>query len=63
MKDEPQKHKIEYKKAWDAAINRFTGEFIAEFCFPDGSINWEKLVQLVSEDRELKKVSKGQIQL
>jgi hypothetical protein len=63
MKDEPQKHKIEYKKAWELAINRFTGEFISEFCFKDGSINWEKLTQLVSEDKDLKKLPEGQIQL
>lgn len=63
MKDEPQKHKVKYKKSWDGAINRFTGEFITEFCFPDGSINWEKLVQLVSEDRDLKKLSEGQTKL
>jgi len=63
MKDEPQKHKAEYKKSWDEAINRFTGEFISEFCFRDGSINWEKLVELVSEDRDLKKLSKEQTKL
>jgi hypothetical protein len=53
MKDEPQKHKPEYKKAWDAAVNRFTGEFIRDFCFSDGRIDWEKLVQFVSEDKTL----------
>jgi len=50
MKDEPQKHKPEYKKAWDAAVNRFTGEFIRDFCFSDGRIDWEKLVKFVSEE-------------
>lgn len=50
MKDEPQKHKPKYKKAWDAAVNRFTGEFIKDFCFSDGHIDWEKLVCFVSED-------------
>ena len=49
MKDEPAKHRKEYAPAWDAAINRFTAEFIKDFCFPDGSIDWEKLVRLVSE--------------
>lgn len=44
MKDKPQEHLIEYKAAWDAAINRFTNEFYKEFCNDDGSINWEKLV-------------------
>lgn len=53
MNDEPQKHKPDYKKAWDAAVNRFTGEFITDFCFPDGRLNWDKLVQFVSEDKKL----------
>ena len=44
MKDKPQQHLMHYKEAWDAAINRFTLEFINEFCYEDGSIDWEKLV-------------------
>lgn len=48
MRDKPQKHLIEYKKAWDAAINRFTHEFINEYCNEDGAINWDKLVQFNS---------------
>jgi hypothetical protein len=63
MSDEPQKHRSEYKVAWDRALNRFNGEFFSEFCFPDGSINWEKLVQLVSEDKDLKILSEGQTKL
>jgi len=54
MKDEPAKHRKEYTPAWDAAINRFTAEFIKDFCFPDGSIDWEKLVQFVSKDKASK---------
>lgn len=38
MKNEPSKHRVIYKKAWAAAVNRFTA----------GSINWEKLVQFNS---------------
>jgi len=53
MKNEPQKHKPKYKIAWDKAVNRFTGEFIKDFCFPDGSIDWEKLVRFVSQDKNL----------
>lgn len=49
MKDAPARHREDYKPAWDAAVNRFTAEFIKDFCFPDGSIDWEKLVRLVSE--------------
>ena len=48
MKNAPAKHKKEYTPAWDAAINRFTAEFIKDFCSPEGSIDWEKLVRFVS---------------
>ncbi len=48
MRDEPAKHRREYQPKWDATINRFTAEFIRDFCQPDGSIDWEKLVGLVS---------------
>lgn len=53
MKDEPAKHRDEYKLAWDLALNRFNGEFYNEFCFhegiTDGAIDWEKLTRLSSE--------------
>jgi hypothetical protein len=49
MKDEPLKHKEEYTPAWDAAVNRFTVEFVKDFCFADGRIDWERLVRFVSE--------------
>ena len=48
MKNEPSKHRVIYKKAWAAAVNRFTVEFIKDFCNSNGSINWEKLVQFNS---------------
>ena len=50
MKEEPAKHKQKYAPAWDAAVNRFTAEFVEEFCFSNGRIDWEKLVYFVSED-------------
>lgn len=43
MKDKPQEHLQEYQDAFSAAVNRFTKEFVEEFCFDDGSIDWEKL--------------------
>jgi len=58
MKDVPTKHRREYTPAWDAAINRFTAEFIKEFCFPDGSIDWEKLVRFVSGEKTSKSATK-----
>jgi hypothetical protein len=48
MKDSPQKRKAEYRSIWDAAINRFTMQFLEDFCFPDGGIDWEKLTKFVS---------------
>lgn len=48
MRDEPGKHRIIYKKAWGRAVNRFTAEFIKDFCNKDGSINWEKFVEFNS---------------
>jgi len=59
MKDEPAKHRKEYAPAWDAAINRFTAEFIKDFCFTDGSVDWEKLVRFVSEDKATRSTSKS----
>lgn len=53
MKDEPQKHKPEYRKAWDAAVNRFTRDFIQDFCLEDGRIDWDKLVSFVSEEESI----------
>lgn len=50
MRDEPATHRAEYEPAWDAAINRFTAEFVQGFCFEDGNIDWEKLVRFVSEE-------------
>lgn len=44
MKNKPQQHLVQYRAAWDAAINRFTHEFIQEFCNEDGNINWDKLI-------------------
>jgi len=50
MREEPSKHAQKYAPAWDAAVNRFTAEFVKEFCFSNGRIDWEKLVRFVSED-------------
>jgi len=55
MKDVPTQHRKEYTPEWDAAVNRFTAEFIKDFCFPDGSIDWEKLVRFVSEAKGLQR--------
>ena len=43
-KQRNEKFQIEY----DKATNRFTKLFIEEYCLPDGSIDWEKIVKLNS---------------
>jgi hypothetical protein len=48
MKDKPQEHIISYRQNWDAAVNRFTLEFVKDFCHPDGNIDWERLVRFNS---------------
>lgn len=58
MKDEPAKHRKEYAPTWDAAVNRFTAEFIRDFCLPDGSIDWEKLVCLVSVPKDIHRMAR-----
>jgi hypothetical protein len=53
MEDEIiNKHKDEYQIAWDKAVNRYVGEFVSEFCYDDGGINWEKLVEFNSGKRK-----------
>jgi hypothetical protein len=49
MKEAPLKHKKEYDPIWNAAVNRLTKEFLEEFCFSDGRIDWEKLTSFVSK--------------
>jgi len=51
MRDEPLKHKERFMVARDAAVNRFTAEFVKDFCFTDGRIDWEKLVRFVSGEK------------
>lgn len=51
MKDYPVKHRREYEKSWAQAVNRFTREFLIDFCYDDGSINWDKLVKFNSGKR------------
>lgn len=48
MKNKPADHLPEYRAAFDAAVNRFTKEFIEQFCNDDGTINWEQLVKFNS---------------
>ncbi|MDI6857947.1 MAG: PmeII family type II restriction endonuclease [Dehalococcoidia bacterium] len=62
MKDAPKLHKEKYQPEWDMLANRFTREFMEDFCFPDGRIDWEELVRFVSEERSPGKKKKRQEQ-
>lgn len=49
-------HKVEYEKTWYETVTKFTDEFKADFCKPDGSVDWDKLTKFVSEEsREVRK--------
>jgi hypothetical protein len=52
MGDIPRKHMEKYKPQLDAAINRFTLDFTNDFCHKNGQIDWEKLVEFVSKNKE-----------
>lgn len=44
----PEKYIDEYKTSYAKASNRLVRDFSAEFCNPDGTIDWEKLVDFNS---------------
>jgi len=48
MRDVPAKNRPKYRPLWDQAVNRFTAEFIENFCETNGAIDWEKLVRFGS---------------
>lgn len=48
MKDVPAKNRPKYRPLWDQAVNRFTAEFIRDFCDAKGKIDWERLVAFAS---------------
>lgn len=39
-----QKHRAEYRVAWEHAVNRYVQEFTSDFCAPNGAIEWSKLL-------------------
>jgi len=53
MKKEPQKHKQKFNEEWNKSINKFTKNFIENYCHKDGSIDWEKLTKLISEEKKI----------
>ena len=52
MKERPELHRQKFEEEWAKAENRFTREFIKDYCTEDGSINWHALVQLNSGMRQ-----------
>jgi len=48
MNSKPKQHLQAYNKEFEDAVKRFTVEFEDQFCHKDGSINWEKLVEMNS---------------
>lgn len=45
MQDYPERHRIDFKNAWERAVNRFSMEFMSNFMSSDGSINWRELLE------------------
>ena len=45
MQDYPDRQRLEFKAAWERAVNRFSMEFMLNFMSSDGSINWRELLQ------------------
>lgn len=46
----PEKYIEDFDASYQKAANRLVREFTIEFCFEDGSIDWEKLVKFNSGD-------------
>jgi hypothetical protein len=57
MKDVPQRNRPKFRAEWDRAVNRFTRDFMADFCRHNGSIDWERLVAFNSSIRNTKRSS------
>ena len=59
MKDVPANNRPKYRAMWDQAVNRFTAEFIKDFCVAQGAIDWEKLVEFASSSKVARRRSKS----
>ncbi len=46
----PEKYVEDFNTSYQKAANRLVREFTVEFCFENGSIDWEKLVEFNSGD-------------
>jgi hypothetical protein len=59
MKDVPAKNRPKYRALWNQAVNKFTAEFIRDFCDSAGAIDWEKLVGFTSSIKSSKGAKTG----
>lgn len=59
MKNVPERNRPKFRAEWDQAVNRFTRDFMADFCRQDGSIDWEKLVAFNSAVKQSARKLKG----
>ena len=59
MKSEPEKYFKKFEDAYDKATNKLINEFTTQFCLPDGSINWKKIVEFNSGNPPQIKESKS----
>lgn len=57
----PEKYVEEFDSSYQKAANRLVREFTQEFCFEDGSIDWEKLVKFNSGDSQKAKKTKSKL--
>ncbi len=53
MKNVPERNRPKFRAEWDQAVNRFTRDFMADFCRKDGSIDWERLVAFNSSVKRI----------
>ncbi len=54
MRDVPAKNRPKYRKLWDQSVNRFTAEFVKDFCHSNGAIDWERLASFSSAKKDEK---------
>jgi len=58
MKNKPLEHKEKYNQERDKAKNIFTREFLNKYCYDNGEIDWEKILEVNSGKKQIKKKSK-----
>ncbi len=52
MRSLPSQHKELFNEEWAKAKNRFSKEFITDFCDDDGMINWNRLLKFNSGKKD-----------